>query len=445
MDETAETKEQRLRREALAAVEAYAAATAKPALRPGVDGLPASGKVLDPADVVALVDAALDQWLTAGRFTEAFEKDLGAFFGLRHARMTVSGSAANLLALSALTSPRLGERRLAPGSEVITVAAGFPTTVTPIVQNRCVPVFVDVDLDTANVDVDALERAIGPKTRAISLAHTLGNPFDVSRVAALAKDRGLYLIEDCCDALGATVGGRHVGQFGDLATVSFYPAHHITTGEGGAVLTDRRSMAVLVESFRDWGRDCWCAPAAENTCGNRFNCRFETLPPDYDHKYVYSHLGYNLKATDLQASLGISQLAKAPGFVARRRANHAALVAGMESLGLDEHFVPPRATPGTEPSWFGFLLTLRDGSPLQRRPLIEFLAARKIGTRFLFGGNLLRQPAFQGVEHRVVGDLGRTDKLMRDAFWIGVWPGLGQSHVDYFLEALADARKELIR
>jgi len=398
---------------------------------PGQTYIPCSGKVLDAGDLRHLLDASLDMWLTAGRYVRAFESALAARFGLKHSRLTVSGSAANLLAFSALTSWKLHERRIQPGSEVITVAAGFPTTVAPIIQNRCIPVFVDVDIETANVNVDRLAAAIGPKTRAIVLAHTLGNPFNLSVVTAIAKQHNLYLIEDCCDALGASYDGRHVGTFGDLATISFYPAHHITTGEGGAVLTNRKSFATLVESYRDWGRDCWCPPAEANTCGKRFDWRVRGMPEGYDHKYTYAHIGYNMKATDMQAAVGVSQLQKVDRFIAARRENFARLTAAFRTHALDEHFILPEATPHSIPSWFGFLLTIRDGSPLKRRDVVTYLEKKKVGTRLLFGGNLTRQPAFRDVEFRVVGDLRNTDKLMNDAFWIGVWPGIGEAERSY--------------
>lgn len=415
---------------------------AKPEFIPGSSFVPASGKVVDSDDLRSLLDASLDMWLTTGRFAAAFEAGLARATGLRHVRLTNSGSSSNLVAVSALTSPRLGERAVGPGTEVVTVAAGFPTTVAPIVQNRAVPVFVDVDPRTANVDVDALEAAIGPKTRAIVLAHTLGNPFDAVRVRQLATAHGLFLVEDCCDALGATAAGEPVGTFGDLATLSFYPAHHITTGEGGAVMTNRKALATLVESFRDWGRDCWCPPGDADTCGKRFDWDHDQLPPGYDHKYTYSHLGYNLKMTDMQAAVGLSQLDKLPEFVARRRENHRELCAAIQAGGLTEHLHLPEATPGTDPSWFGLLLVLRDESPVQRAPLVRRLEELGVGTRLLFGGNLLRQPAFRDVEHRVVGSLVHTDKLMRDAFWIGVWPGIDAPRREWMVQALTQAIRE---
>jgi CDP-6-deoxy-D-xylo-4-hexulose-3-dehydrase len=405
---------------------------------PGQTYIPCSGKVLDAQDLRHLLDASLDMWLTAGRYAGEFESALAAQFGLEHCRLTVSGSAANLLAFTALTSWKLHQRRIAPGSEVITVAAGFPTTVAPIIQNGCVPVFVDVDLATANVDVERLAAAVGPKTRAIMLAHTLGNPFNLDAVTAIAKQHNLYLIEDCCDALGTTYDGRHVGTFGDLATISFYPAHHITTGEGGAILTNRKSLATLVESYRDWGRDCWCPPGEANTCGKRFDWRVRGLPEGYDHKYTYAHIGYNMKATDMQAAVGVSQLRKVDQFIARRRDNFAQLTAAFRSNGIEEHFILPEPTPRSQPSWFGYLLTIRDGSPLKRRDVVEYLEAKKIGTRLLFGGNLTRQPAFREVDYRVAGELTNTDKLMNDAFWIGVWPGIGEAERDYMVATFVD-------
>ncbi|HZT24687.1 MAG TPA: lipopolysaccharide biosynthesis protein RfbH [Pseudolabrys sp.] len=422
-----------LRERILSLSEEFFAEQSRPPFVPGQTYIPCSGKVLDAADLRQLVDASLDLWLTAGRHAAEFEHALAARFGLQQCRLTVSGSAANLLAFSALTSWKLHDRRIIPGSEVITVAAGFPTTVAPIVQNGCIPVFVDVDLATANVDVERLAAAVGPKTRAIVLAHTLGNPFDLAAVTALARQHGLYLIEDCCDALGATYDGRHVGGFGDLATISFYPAHHITTGEGGAVLTNRKSLATLVESYRDWGRDCWCPPGDADTCGKRFDWRIRGMPEGYDHKYTYAHLGYNMKPTDMQAAIGLSQLRKADAFIAARRDNFAKLAAAFRVYGLEEHFILPRATERADPSWFGFLLTIRDGSPLQRRDVVRYLEQHKVGTRLLFGGNLTRQPAFRNVEYRVVGELSNSDKLMNDAFWIGVWPGIGEAERGYIV------------
>jgi CDP-4-dehydro-6-deoxyglucose reductase, E1 len=423
----------------------FAERHAAQAFVPGQTYIPCSGKVLDAEDLRNLLDASLDLWLTTGRYAGAFESALAAKFGLQHGRLTVSGSAANLLAFTALTSWKLHERRIEPGSEVITVAAGFPTTVAPIIQNRCVPVFVDVDLATANVDVDRLAGAIGPKTRAIVLAHTLGNPFNLAAVTAIAKQHNLYVIEDCCDALGATYDGKHVGTFGDLATISFYPAHHITTGEGGAVLTNRKSFATLVESFRDWGRDCWCPPAEANTCGKRFEWRVRGMPEGYDHKYTYAHIGYNMKPTDMQAAIGLSQLQKVDRFIEIRRDNFAKLTAAFRQCSLDEHFILPEATERSSPSWFGFLLTIKDGSPLKRKDVVTHLENKKVGTRLLFGGNLTRQPAFRNVEYRIAGELTNTNKLMEDAFWIGVWPGIGEAERSYIVSTFADMMRQFAR
>ena len=412
---------------------------------PGETYIPCTGKVMDAHDLQCLLDASLDMWLTTGRYAQQFEQELAKRFGLRNCRLTVSGSSANLLAFTALTSWKLKKRRIAPGSEVITVAAGFPTTVAPIIQNQCIPVFVDVDLETGNVNVDRLSQAVSPRTRAIMLAHTLGNPFDLAAVTAIAKQHNLYLIEDCCDALGASYDGKHVGTFGDLATLSFYPAHHITTGEGGAVLTNRNLFATLAESFRDWGRDCWCPPGESNTCGKRFDWQLGDLPPGYDHKYIYTHVGYNMKVTDMQAALGVGQLQKVDGFIARRRENFRHLIAAFQSSGLEEHFILPRATERSDPSWFGFLLTIRDGSPLRRVDVVRMLEDRKVGTRLLFAGNLIKQPAFHEVDYRVVGSLDNTNKITADSFWIGVWPGIGEAERDYMVSTFVDVVRHLTR
>jgi CDP-6-deoxy-D-xylo-4-hexulose-3-dehydrase len=409
---------------------------------PGVTYIPPSGKMLDGDDCANLIDASLDMWLTAGRYADQFEEEVAEKFGCRHAKLTVSGSAANLLAFACLTSWKLGEKRIRPGDEVITVAAGFPTTVAPIVQYGCIPVFVDIDIETHNVCVDLLEAAITPKTKAVMIAHSLGNPFSADRVAALCRQHNLYLIEDCCDAFGAHVAGKHVGTFGDIATLSFYPAHHITMGEGGAVLMNDPRLAKIVESFRDWGRDCYCKPGVDNTCNKRFNWRLGDLPKGYDHKYSYSHVGYNLKVSDMQAAIGVSQLRKLDHFVERRRENFAGLERRLRARGLDRLFHMPVATPGTEPSWFGYLLTLRDGSGLDRNRVTRTLEERKVGTRMLFAGNLTRQPAFADVAYRIHGTLSNTDKVMNDSFWIGVWPGLDDRRLDYMVDTLASICEE---
>jgi CDP-6-deoxy-D-xylo-4-hexulose-3-dehydrase len=401
---------------------------------PGESWVPVSGRVFDATELQFLIDASLDFWLTTGRFASQFEREFARTVGVRHAILCNSGSSANLLATSALTSWKLGDRQLQPGDEIITVAAGFPTTVNPAIQHGLVPVFLDVDLGTYDIDVARLEEAISPRTRAIILAHTLGNPFDVDAVMALAKRHGLWVVEDSCDALGSTYRGRHVGTFGDLATVSFYPAHHITMGEGGCVLTNAPKMKTILESFRDWGRDCWCEPGKENTCGKRFDWQLGELPHGYDHKYIYSHIGYNLKATDMQAAVGVAQLQKLPQFIERRRHNWRRLSEGLSELS--HVFVLPRATEHSDPSWFGFALTVRPDAPFSRRELVQWLDARRIATRQLFAGNLLRQPAYRDLPHRVVGDLTNTDVVMQGTFWLGVYPGISDVMVDYVVDSL---------
>jgi CDP-6-deoxy-D-xylo-4-hexulose-3-dehydrase len=412
----------------------YREAFSAGAFVPGSSPVPISGRVFDEQELELLVDSSLDFWLTTGRFADQFEGEFAKFVGVREAVLVNSGSSANLLAVTALTSPKLGDRRLRPGDEVITLAAGFPTTVNPILQNGLVPVFVDVQIPTFNVDVSVLQAAISDRTRAIIFAHTLGNPFDLEAVTAFAKKHGLWLIEDCCDALGSTYRGQKVGTFGDLATVSFYPAHHITMGEGGCVLTSKPLLRTLVESFRDWGRDCWCAPGKENTCGKRFDWQLGELPHGYDHKYIYSHVGYNLKATDMQAAVGVAQLKKLPGFIEARKRNFSHLKAGLKAL--EEFFILPEATANSDPSWFGFPLLVRETASFSRNSLIDLLNSRRIGTRQLFGGNLVRQPAYAGLNYRVIGDLPASDRVMNRAFWIGVYPGLTQPMLDYVLETM---------
>jgi CDP-6-deoxy-D-xylo-4-hexulose-3-dehydrase len=404
--------------------------------KPGQSTVPVSGKVIDGSDVSAVVDSVLDAWFTTGRFAEDFERKLARFVGVRSASLVNSGSSANLVAVSALTSPKLGDRRLKPGDEVITVAAGFPTTVNPIIQNRLVPVFVDVTVPTYEIDVTQLEAARSEKTRAVVIAHTLGNVFDLDAVMEFVRKYNLWLIEDCCDALGSTWKGRRVGTFGDISTFSFYPAHHITMGEGGAVLTDKPSLQVLIESFRDWGRDCWCNPGKDNTCGKRFDWQLGSLPFGYDHKYTYSHIGYNLKATDMQAALGASQIEKLPQFIQRRKENFRHLHAAIKPL--EDCLLLPEATQGSDPSWFGFPLAVREGAPFTREDMIRALDASKIGTRLLFGGNLLRQPAYENCEFRCVGDLVNTDFVMNNVFWIGVYPGLTLPMLDFIATVITD-------
>jgi CDP-6-deoxy-D-xylo-4-hexulose-3-dehydrase len=425
--------ELRARARALAA-EYYDAALRQPAFTPRESWVPVSGRVFDATELQYLIDASLDFWLTTGRFASQFEREFARTVGVRHAILCNSGSSANLLATSALTSWKLGDRQLQPGDEIITVAAGFPTTVNPAIQHGLVPVFLDVDLGTYDIDVTRLEEAISPRTRAIILAHTLGNPFNVDAVMALAKRHGLWVVEDSCDALGSTYRGKHAGTFGDLATVSFYPAHHITMGEGGCVLTNAPKMKTILESFRDWGRDCWCEPGKENTCGKRFDWQLGELPHGYDHKYIYSHIGYNLKATDMQAAVGVAQLKKLPQFIDRRRHNWQRLYEGLSELS--HVFVMPRATEHSDPSWFGFALTVRPDAPFTRRELVQWLDARRIATRQLFAGNLLRQPAYRDLPHRVVGDLTNTDIVMQGTFWLGVYPGISDVMVDYVVDSL---------
>lgn len=421
--------------------EYYKAAFPKHKLTPGTSPIPYAGRVFDDEELVNLVEAGLDFWLTTGRFAAQFEREFAQFFGIRHGLLVNSGSSANLLALSCLTSPKVGERRLHPGDEVITVAAGFPTTVNPIVQCRLIPVFLDITMPTYNVDIGQLEPALSERTKAIMLAHTLGNPFDLAAVVDFARQHNLWLIEDCCDAVGASYKGQKVGTFGDLATVSFYPAHHITMGEGGCVLTNQSLLKTLVQSFRDWGRDCWCEPGKDNTCGKRFGWQLGDLPYGYDHKYTYSHIGYNLKLTDMQAAVGVAQLKKLPAFIEARRRNFQLLYEGLRAL--QEFFILPEATPGSEPSWFGFPLAVRPEAPFTRNQVVRYLESHKIATRLLFGGNIVRQPAYHDVQYRVVGGLKNSDFVMNQVFWIGVYPGLSQRMLEYILECFHIMPKEL--
>ena len=402
---------------------------AAPGFVPGQHAVPPSGKVIGAPELQAMTEAVLDGWLTTGRFNQAFEKRLARYLGRRGVLTANSGSSANLLAFSALTSPRLGDRAIRKGDEVIGVAAGFPTTVNPILQFGAVPVFVDIEMGTYNVDPALIEAAISPRTKAIMLAHTLGNPFNLAVVRELCDRYGLWLIEDCCDALGATYDGRQVGSFGDLGTLSFYPAHHITMGEGGAVFTDSPLLKRIVESFRDWGRDCYCGPGEDNTCSKRFCWQLGDLPQGYDHKYTYSHLGYNLKITDMQAACALAQMDRVDDFIAARKRNFAWLSERLS--GCVDQLILPHATPNSDPSWFGFPLTLRDGCGVERLDLLRHLDAQKVGTRLLFAGNLTRQPYMKDQQYRVASDLTVTDKIMKDTFWVGLWPGLGEDHLEH--------------
>ena len=407
---------------------------------PGETVIPPSGKLLDHEEMQSMVDASLDAWLTTGRFNEAFEKALAEFLGVKFLITVNSGSSANLVAFSTLTSPRLKDRAIKRGDEVIGVAAGFPTTVNPIVQFGAIPVFVDVDLATHNIDVSLIEQAITSKTKAIMLAHTLGNPFNVKAIREICDKHKLWLIEDCCDALGSTFEGKLVGTWGDIATLSFYPAHHITMGEGGAVFTNNSKLKRIAESFRDWGRDCYCPPGCDNTCGTRFDRQLGDMPEGYDHKYVYSHLGYNLKITDMQAACGLAQLKKLPNFIEKRKQNFTYLKERLANLSHVLSIAQP--TSGSDPSWFGFPITLKEDCGVERVDLLRHLDAKKIGSRLLFAGNLVRQPYFKDVEYRVVGELTNTDITMRQTFWLGVQPALDNAHLDYVADVLTAYFKE---
>ena len=425
-----------LRQKIAELVDEYAKESLSPSpFLPGQTAVPPSGKLIGSKEVQLMVDAALDGWLTAGRFNEAFEARLAKYLGVKHVLTVNSGSSANLIAFNTLTSPRLGIRAIKPGDEVITVAAGFPTTVNPISQSGAVPVFVDIELGTYNIDASKIEAAIGTKTKAIMLAHTLGNPFNLDIVLGLCKKHDLWLVEDCCDALGSTYRGQMVGTFGDIATLSFYPAHHITMGEGGAVLTNSSELKQIAESFRDWGRDCYCPPGKDNTCGKRYCWKLGDLPLGYDHKYTYSHMGYNLKITDMQAACGLAQLDRLEGFVEQRKANFDFLLKSFKSL--EEFLILPTPTLHSEPSWFGFPLTLRSTSPVGRLELLTYLEQEKVGTRLLFAGNLVRQPYMAGKNYRVSNELTHTDKVMNDTFWIGLQPALTQDMLTYSTSKIA--------
>jgi len=406
---------------------------------PGKDYIPVTGKVIDSSDLLYGVDATLDGWLTTGRYAKQFESDLADYIGCKKSILVNSGSSANLTAFYALTSPSLGKRAIQKGDEVITVAAGFPTTINPLIQFGCIPVFVDIDIPTYNIDVNQIEAAISSKTKAIMIAHALGNPFNLKIVKEIAEKYKLWLIEDDCDSLGATYNGQKTGSFGDLATLSFYPAHHITMGEGGAVLINNRRLQMPALSFRDWGRDCYCETGCDNTCNKRFDWKLGDLPEGYDHKYIYSHIGFNLKVTDMQAAIGLSQLSKADQFVSKRRENHRKLNELMKPL--EEFFILPEKTQNSDPSWFGFMLSVRDPKRIDRNKLVRYLEEQKIGTRLFFGGNMIKQPAYKNIQKRIVGSLENSDKAMNDSFWIGVWPGLDRNHLNFIVEQLKNYTK----
>lgn len=411
--------------------------TKKP-FSPGESSVPVSGKVFDEKELEYMIESVMDCHWTEGRWNKMFEEKLGAFLGMKHVMTTNSGSSANLLAFTALTAKELKERRLVPGDEVITVAAGFPTTINPIIMNGCVPVFVDINIGTYEANIDEIRKAISPKTKAIMMAHTLGNVFDLAEVRQICDEHKLWLIEDTCDALGARFDGKFAGTFGDIATLSFYPAHHMTMGEGGVLLTNNNMLAKVIKSYRDWGRDCWCGTGQDNSCNNRFGWQLGELPKGFDHKYIYSRLGYNLKITDMQAALGVAQLEKLEGFITKRNTNWNYLTKKFKDEGLDKYFILPEATKNSEPSWFGYVISIRPESGINREALMQYLNEKKIGTRLLFAGNYLRQPAFIDYveEYRVVGDLVNTDFVMNQTFWLGVYPGLGEEQYDYMIDSI---------
>lgn len=437
------TKAEQLKQDILQKTKEYYDLVHKPAqekeFEAGKSKIHYAGRVFDEKELTNLVDSSLEFWLTYGRYSKELEKKLAHYLGVRWAFLVNSGSSANLLAFMTLTSPLLRERQVKRGDEVITVAAGFPTTVAPIVQYGAVPVFVDVELETLNIDVTKLEEAISPKTKAVMIAHTLGNPFDVKAVKAFCEKHNLWLIEDNCDALGSTYDGKITGSFGDIGTSSFYPPHHMTTGEGGATYTNNPLLKKIMVSLRDWGRDCWCESGVDNTCGARFNQQFGTLPFGYDHKYVYGHFGYNLKISDMQAAVGVAQLDKLSNFTSKRKENFHTLFDGLK--GLEQYFILPQATEGSEPSWFGFLLTIKDGVKFSRNDVVEYLESNNIQTRNLFGGNITRHPCFdaleEGIDYRIVGELVNTDKIMNDSFWIGVYPGMKKEEIDYMQNTIS--------
>ncbi len=401
---------------------------------PGETYIQYAGRVYDEKEMISLVDSALDFWLTAGRFAKQFEEKFAKFLGVKYCILTNSGSSANLLAISALTSPKLEKRRLKPGDEIITTACAFPTTVNPIIQNNLIPVFIDVDVGTYNIQTDKIEGAISKKTKAIFLAHTLGNPFNLAKIQKICEKYNLWLIEDNCDALGSKYNEKYTGTFGHIATFSFYPAHHITMGEGGALVTNNSELKRLIISFRDWGRDCWCEPGCDNTCGKRFSWQLGSLPFGYDHKYIYSHIGYNLKITDLQAAIGVAQLKKLPGFIKKRKENFRLLYEGL--IKYEKYFILPEATLNSDPSWFGFSLLIREGAPFSRDKIINYLEENKIATRMLFGGNLTKQPAYENFKYKVIGSLKKTNLVMNNLFWIGIYPGITEEKLDYIVKVI---------
>ena len=424
-----------LRKEILQLVEQYGALSPDiSSFRRGESTIPPSGKVIGSGELRMMTDAVLDGWLTAGRFNEEFEKKLGEYLSVKHVLTTNSGSSANLLAFTALTSPKLGDRAIQPGDEVITVAAGFPTTVNPMLQNNCVPVFVDVDIPTYNINTDLLEEAYSKKTKAVMIAHALGNPYNLKAVKAFTEKYNLWLIEDCCDALGSEYNGQRVGSFGDVGTLSFYPAHHITMGEGGAVFTNNGQLKKIIESFRDWGRDCYCQPGCDNTCGKRFSWQLGDLPDGYDHKYTYSHLGYNLKITDMQAACGLAQLERVDDFVQSRKDNFSYLTEKLQSL--TDYLILPEATENSVVSWFGYPITIKQNAGTSRVMLLKYLDQYNIGTRLLFAGNLTKQPYFKGQKCRIIGNLENTDIIMNQTFWIGIYPGINYEKLDYVVNQL---------
>jgi CDP-4-dehydro-6-deoxyglucose reductase, E1 len=432
---SASEQEHALRRQVFAAVlDFYQFKFAHKQFIPGQTYVPVSGKVFDEQELVKLVDSSLDFWLTTGRYAAEFEQRFAEWIGVKHCLLVNSGSSANLVALTALTSPKLGDKRLQPGDEVITVAAGFPTTVNPIFQNQLVPVFLDINLSTYDIDTNQLEAALSDRTRAIMVAHTLGNPFNLEATMAFAKKYDLWVVEDNCDAVGSVYQGQKTGTFGHLSTVSFYPAHHMTMGEGGAVLTSDSRLKKIVESVRDWGRDCWCPPGVDNTCNNRYGWKLGELPDGYDHKYTYSHVGYNLKMTDMQAAVGVAQLDKLPNFIEKRRHNFEFLHQNLQDL--QDVLTLPAKTPNSEPSWFGFLLSIKADAPFTRNQLVQHLEEQRIGTRLLFGGNLVRQPAYKDLSYRVVGNLANTDRIMESAFWLGLFPGLTEEMLTYIVSTV---------